>query len=234
MEKIWYQAGLRSLEYIPDDAEFAVFGAGRTVCQALRAFYEQGFKQAVVCGSQGTKDFALDLGVDVAEEDALRQDAYVYIDGADQIYPDNNLIKGGYKGTGDPGIEGCMYREKMLAYHSKQFIVIADDTKLVDRLGQDGYKLPVEVSIFDLGKTKDILDSLLLPATVRKDKEGAYFTTENGNHILDSDMEDAGIYQLRQLEEVLESKEGIFSTGLFAKRKPEAVIIASEEGVYVR
>lgn len=231
IEKTWYQAGLRSLEFVPDDAEFAVFGAGRTVCQALKAFYDQGFRQSVVCGSEGTKRFALDLGIDVAEMDVLKPDAYVYIDGADQIDPYKNLIKGGYKGTGDPGIEGCMYQEKQLAYASSQFIVIADDTKLVGRLGQDGYRLPVEVAQRKVGDVFELLRRFDLPSDLRKRPDGEHFVTENRNYILDADLSRNDI-PLDRLEETIQSYDGIWSTGIFAKRRPDAVIIAAEDGVY--
>jgi ribose 5-phosphate isomerase A len=230
-KELMYKAGKASLEYIPEDAKVAVFGAGRTVCQALQAFVDHGLHDGriVVCGSEGTERFARDLGVNIGSMEDLTGN-YVYIDGADQIDPHKNLIKGGFKNTGDPGLEGCMYREKQIAYRAGTFIVIADYSKCVDYLGQDNYKLPIEFIPEEEDVVKYIVSYFAEP-NLRKKPDGTPFVTENNNHILDVPF-DGRQHDLSRLESSLNDKA--FSTGLFAIRKPEKVIVASDIGTIVK
>jgi len=230
--ELWYRAGQKSLQFIRG-ADIAVFGAGRTVCQALKAFKYAGFSMPIVCGSKGTEDFARELGdIEIVDASALSGADYVCIDGADQIDSELNLLKGGFKGTGDPGLEGCMYREKGLAYGSSQFVVIADPSKLVEYLGQDDYRLPVE---FDPSAEKEgleFLDTLLgSDIQVRESPDGSRFMTENGKNIFDVHFDGRG----RDLA-ALETRIGqgpTYATGLFAARRPEYVVVARQEGTEV-
>jgi len=126
------------------------------------------------------------------------------IDGADQIDPELNLIKG--KG-------GALTKEKVVAAVSKRFIVVADETKLTDVLGKEQL-LPVEVLPFAVSLAKSKIRAIGGQPVLRKkeDNSGPY-VTDNGNFILDVDfgvIEDP--YQLQQQLKVI---PGVVETGLF-------------------
>ena len=226
-QELWYAAGTESLRYL-SGASIAVFGAGRTVCQALQAFHDRHMHDTmlVVCGSMGTELFAKRLGgITIQDVPALDGLSYVYIDGADQIDPARNLIKGGFKGTGNPGLEGCMAREKRIALGANTFVVIADPSKEVPYLGFGNYGLPVEFKQSYEGQVKAFLRNAgLTSSQIRKNPDGTLFVTENGNHILDVSFNGAE-HDLVNLETILDT-DLIFSNGLFAIRKPDHVIIA--------
>ncbi|MBR9690646.1 ribose-5-phosphate isomerase A [Candidatus Woesearchaeota archaeon] len=234
-EKIWYEAGKASLKFVSSDAKVVVFGAGRTVLQALQAFFDKGLYKSigVICASQGTKKRVLELGINVLSDESLEEGNYVYIDGADQIDPEKNIIKGGYKGTGDPGIEGVMYREKQLAYKAGTFIIIADESKLVDFLGQGEYGLPIEFEPDMSDEVKTFLKGVF-PGRRIKLREGddGVFYTENSKQIFDVTF-DGKEHNLAKLEEQLEEHDGVYSTGLFSIGKPDKIVVASSNGVEV-
>lgn len=96
------------------------------------------------------------------------------IDGADEIDPQNRMIKGG---------GGALVREKIIASSSKEMVVLVDESKLVDKLGRFG--LPVEIIPFGWRATKEKLASLGHIGELRKSSNGTSFLTDNGNYILD-------------------------------------------------
>jgi ribose 5-phosphate isomerase A len=232
-KKLMYEAGKKSLEFIPKDAEVIVFGAGRTVCQALQAFVDQKLNEkiSIACASQGTKDFAQSLGITVKELNFLKNKKYTYIDGADQIDPEKNLIKGGFKNLGDPGKEGCMKKEKELAYGCESFIVIADNSKLVKVLGENNYAIPIEIEV---EKENNIIEELKVKEynnfSIRKKPNKDVFVTENNNHIIDLivNLQDKNI---TDFEKELGQLQGAVANGIFSLKKPEKIIISSEKGI---
>lgn len=247
-QELWYKAGEKALEFLNElKPEVVVFGAGRTVCEALKAYHKSGFAYPVVCASLGSQREAEKLGMETIDKEKIYGREFVYIDGTDQIDPQNNLIKGGLKVTpngftssGDPGLEGCMKKEKYLAGRSSHFIVIADGSKVVDYLGANGYILPVE---FEPSKLRDVEwrvfectenRGIRINSNVRKKPDGSPFVTENGNHILDSQFDGRKFGNLASLERMIENIPGVVSTGLFAIKKPEIVIIAKEDEIFVR
>lgn len=227
--KLMYKAGLKSLEYIPKDTKTVVFGAGRTVCQALQAFYDQGLHKNinVVCASLGTEEFAKKLGIMVINRNQIKENKYLYIDGADQIDPKLNLLKGGNKNTGNPGIEASMYKEKELAYPSNKFIIIADSSKLVSYLGENNYGLAIEYNPKNEFEVKQYLKSIFSGHINRRTFKNNPFITENNNYVFDVEF-DGRKYNLKDLEKNLSPMHNIFSTGLFALRKPNQAIIAKD------
>ena len=241
-ERLWYSAGLKSLEYISSDAEVVAFGAGRTVLQALKAFYEKEMHRGrkIVCGSLGTEEYAKSLKIETLRPEDFSGKLAVYIDGADQIDPSKNLIKGGlkinpdgsFKCSGDPGREGCMYKEKELAKRAERFVVVADSAKHTPYLGFNDYPLPIE---FDPGKLIDVAMFLrnkfnTLPK-LRRNPDGSEFETENSvddRHcqIFDIAFNGTKFCDLTELEQELDYYDGIYSSGLFSIRKPDIVIVA--------
>ncbi len=137
----------------------------------------------------------------------------LYVDGADEATRHLHLIKGG---------GGALTREKIVVATSKKFICIADDSKLVDVLGE--FPLPIEVipmaqsyvarQIVGLGGQPEL-------------REG--FTTDNGNIILD--VRNLKILNPVELEERLDHITGVVTNGLFARRPADVLILGTDSGI---
>jgi len=142
----------------------------------------------------------------------------VTIDGADEVDPKLNLIKGG---------GGALFREKIVAQASAREIIIVDDSKLSPCLGTK-HTLPVEVSPFGWKSQLRFLGSLGGRASIRHDADGAQFVTDSGNMILDCDF--GPIADTADLAAKLGARAGIVEHGLFLGIAND-VIVASETGV---
>jgi ribose 5-phosphate isomerase A len=140
------------------------------------------------------------------------------IDGADEVDPQLNLIK---------GLGGALLREKMVEMAAKRFIVIVDESKLVDRLGTRG-PLPVEVAQFGWRTQFRWLASLGCTPTLRGGEAEPYIT-DNGNYILDC-LFPNGIDNPAELAAALRHRVGVVEHGLFLDMADE-VIVAGAAGV---
>ena len=137
----------------------------------------------------------------------------LYIDGADEATKNLHLIKGG---------GGALTREKILAENSKKFICIADETKLVKRLGN--FPLPIEVI--------PMARSFVSREIIKYHGKPVYrenFVTDNGNEIID--IHNLDILDPIQLENDLNQIPGVVTVGIFARRKADVLLIAGEHGV---
>ena len=137
------------------------------------------------------------------------------IDGADEISPQLDLIK---------GLGGALVREKIVATASKRMVVIADEGKLVEKLGRG--KLPVEVVPFAWQSTQKRVDELGCRSVLRESEDREY-VTDNGNYILDcvfGPIDDPG-----DLETRLNSIPGVVENGLFLGMA-KMVVVGDEEG----
>src|SRR5947209_3211345 len=139
------------------------------------------------------------------------------VDGADEVDPKLNLIK---------GMGGALFREKIVAAASKKFVVIVDDAKLVRRLGTRT-PLPVEVHPFDWKNAGAALEALGAKVELRKDGEEP-FRTDNGNHLLDAHF--GPIRGPVKLASRISSIPGVVGHGLFLKMA-HVVLVASQIGV---
>ena len=152
-------------------------------------------------------------GIDVFDLNEVSEIS-VYIDGADESDHHLNLIKGG---------GGALTREKIVAAVSKQFVCIADDSKLVDVLGQ--FPLPIEVIPMATNYVeREIIKSIGGNPVLREE-----FTTDNGNLILD--IHDLTIESPKTLESQLNSIVGVVTNGLFANRGADILLLATQNGV---
>ncbi len=142
------------------------------------------------------------------------------IDGADEIAPNLDLIK---------GLGGALLREKMIELATKRFIVIADGGKLVDKLGTRA-PLPIEVTQFGWRYLANWLAGLGCQPALRGGEDRPY-VTDNGNYILDCTFPD-GIDDPVQLATRLRDQPGIVEHGLFLGMANEA-IVADRDGVRV-
>ena len=137
----------------------------------------------------------------------------LYIDGADEATKNLHLIKGG---------GGALTREKILAENSKKFICIADETKLVKRLGI--FPLPIEVI--------PMARSFVSREIIKYHGKPVYrenFVTDNGNEIID--IHNLDIIDPIQLENDLNQIPVVVTVGIFARRKADVLLIAGEHGV---
>ncbi len=155
--------------------------------------------------------------VDLGDRDSLD----LTIDGADEIDPSLDLIK---------GLGAALLREKMVAQASKRLIIISDDSKLVDRLGTRA-PLPVEVVDWAVGAQKRFLESTGAIVTLRTASDGSTVHSDNGNVFLDCAFEN-GIDEPVELERTLLYRAGVVGTGLFLGMADEAVI-AQPSGVRI-
>jgi len=134
----------------------------------------------------------------------------IAVDGADEITPGLNLTKGG---------GGALLREKIVAAAAYRFVVIADESKLVDRLGTRT-PIPVEIARFGFRGTMDQLRRFGNPTL--REKELEPFFTDNGNYIVDLQVEP--IDHPARFNEMLASVPGVLETGIFVGIADEALI----------
>ena len=142
-------------------------------------------------------------------------DLPLYVDGADEITEHMHMIKGG---------GGALTREKIVAAASKKFVCIADESKLVGRLGK--FPLPVEVIPMASGY---VARELVRLGGQPKLREG--FTTDNGNIILD--VHHLEILNPVELETTINQITGVVTNGLFARRPADVFLMGTPKGTTV-
>jgi ribose 5-phosphate isomerase A len=168
--------------------------------------------------SEFTKNQAQTLGIPLAtlvEQPVLD----LAIDGADEVDPGLNLIK---------GLGGALLREKIVEIAARRFVVIVDESKLVQRLGTRG-PLPVEVTQFAWEAHLRWLESLGCQAELRRETDGAPFVTDNGNYIIHCTFS-GGISDPVALGRTIIERPGILEHGLFLGMATQ-VVVAGEDGV---
>lgn len=142
----------------------------------------------------------------------------VTIDGADEVDPQFNVIKGG---------GGALLREKIVAQASRREVIVVDESKLSPRLGTQ-WAVPVEVVPFGWRSQASFLESLGARVTVRLTADGVPYKTDQGNLILDSAF--GPIQRLTELDAQLNGRAGIVGHGLFLGLATD-LIVAGEDGI---
>ncbi len=198
-------------------------GTGSTVehfLLALAARLRRGELEGLVgvATSRRTEERARALGLPLAELPAVGE-LDLAVDGADEVDPNLNLIKGG---------GGALLREKMVAQAARRFVVIVDEGKLVTRLGTRG-PLPVEVIPFAWEVHLPFLRALGARPVLRRVGDGTPFVTDNGHFVLDCTFP-GGVPDPDGLEERLARRAGIVESGLFVGLARE-VWVGSVHGV---
>ena len=200
-------------------------GSGTTsrhVVDVIGERLKAGIVQGLVCvpTSEQTAAQARGLGIllsTLAEHPVLD----LVIDGADEVDPCLNLIK---------GLGGALLREKIVESAARRLVVVVDESKLVERLGTRG-PLPVEVTQFAWEAHARWLESLGCRAELRREPDGAPYVTDNSNYIVHCSFP-AGIADPMALAGRLGERPGILEHGLFLGMATE-VVVASENGVRV-
>lgn len=214
-------AALRAVEFVRDGMVVGL-GTGSTARHMVIALGEKvraGMSLRGIPTSQETAALARQAGITLIDADN-RWEIDVAIDGADQVDPGFNLIKGG---------GGALLKEKIVAASARQFIVLVDHTKQVPVLG-GSFPLPIEVIPFGWGSTAREIETLTKSRVVLRERNGAPFRTEAGNLIVDVHL--ARIDQPGELEIALNQIPGIVETGLFVDRT-NILIVGSSQGVQV-
>lgn len=180
-------------------------GTGTTIewlIKALGKKISSGFEIRAVSTSEASSTLAAQYNIPLIElNDAAK--IQLAIDGADEIDPQLQLIKGG---------GGALFREKMVASAAEEFIVIADHSKLVEQLG--AFPLPVEVMMFNWKQVEKQLHRLFSkPLQLRMKKDGSPFVTDHGNYIIDISF--GQIDDASALNDALHNIPGVIETGLF-------------------
>ena len=214
-------AGEAALQYVRD-GDLVGLGTGSTVKYFLLALGEKvksGFRVQGIPSSLETARIAHGLHIPLLPYEG-EWELDVAIDGADQVDPQFQLIKGG---------GGALLREKIVASAARQFIVIIDETKCVPVLGET-MPVPVEVIPFGWPNAQRQIRALGWSSRLRQ-KNNHVFKTDEGNFILD--VEVGRIENPATLENRLNSIPGVAENGLFVDRT-SLVIIGGTEGVEIR
>jgi ribose 5-phosphate isomerase A len=200
-------AALEAVEYVKDGMVVGL-GTGSTAKHMVLALGEKvkaGMTLRGVPTSHETAALARQSGITLIDSDN-RWVIDVAIDGADQVDPGFNLIKGG---------GGALLKEKIVAASAKQFIVLVDYTKQVPVLG-GSFPLPIEIIPFGWGSTAREIETLTNSRVALRERNGIPFTTEAGNLIVDVYL--ARIDRPQDLEIALNQIPGVVETGLFVNR----------------
>ena len=166
-----------------------------------------------IASSSASETKLMELGIPVIDlNDAT--DVEVYVDGADEINPQLQLIKGG---------GAALTREKIVAAVAREFICIADGSKSVDKLG----KFPLPIEVIPMARSH-VAQELVKLGGDPVWRQGV--TTDNGNHIIDIH----GLWPINadgRLEKAVNQITGVVTNGLFSLRTADLVMLGTTEGV---
>ncbi|NOY65887.1 MAG: ribose-5-phosphate isomerase RpiA [Gammaproteobacteria bacterium] len=201
-----------AIEYVVPDSIIGV-GTGSTANCFIDALASIKHKiNGTVASSEASAERLKSHGIEVFDLNSVNEIS-VYIDGADESDNHLHLVKGG---------GGALTREKIVAACSKKFVCIADESKLVDVLGE--FPLPVEVI--------PMARSFVARELVKLGGRPVYrdgFVTDNGNVILD--IHDMSIVDPRKLEKQLNDITGVVTNGLFAIKSADVLLLGTQDGV---
>ena len=201
-----------ALEYIKAGDVVGV-GTGSTVNYFIDALATIKHKiEGAVSSSEASTERLKAHGITVFDLNDANE-LSVYVDGADEITKHLAMIKGG---------GGALTREKIVAAVAKQFICIADDTKLVDVMG----KFPLPVEVIPMARSY-VARKIVQMGGTPVYREG--FVTDNGNQILD--VHNLSIVDPKKMETELNQVVGVVTNGLFAHRGANVLLMGTPEGV---
>ena len=196
-------------------------GTGSTVYYTIKALgrrvTEEGLDIVGVPTSVSTERVASEVGIPLAVMDELGS-LDVTIDGADEVDPRLNLIK---------GLGGALVREKIVASHTRKLIIVVDGSKIVDVLGT---RSPLPVEVFKMGHRRlhQALADLGCAPGLRLGEDDTPFVSDNGNYIYDCRFE--RIPRPHELEMELNNVVGVVENGLFLDMATLAVV-ATTSGI---
>ena len=207
------EAAGRAAARLVRDGDVVGLGTGSTAYFAIIALGErvkEGLKIVGIPTSSQTADLARAVGIPLATLDE-HPEIDITIDGADEVDPKLNLIKGG---------GGALLREKVVASASRKMVVVADSSKIVSVLGK--FPLPVEVIAFARTVIEKKVVALGASIKLRMKRDGSTYFTDNGNEILDCSF--GKIEDPPSLARELENIPGIVEHGLFVALASVALV----------
>lgn len=208
--------GQAALRYVEPGTIVGV-GSGSTVNKFIEALGSmKGQIKGAVSSSEASTAQLRALGIEVFDSNTVPRLA-VYIDGADEIDPAGNMIKGG---------GAALTREKIVAAQSDKFVCIVDASKLVQQLG--AYPLPVEVIPMASARLMAQFAAIGGQASVRL-KDGQPLVTDNGQHIID--VRGLKISDPRAMEAQISQWPGVVTVGIFAFQKAQVCLLGTKDGV---
>ncbi len=226
MDELKRQAAARALEFVADGMKLGL-GTGSTAkhfVELLGMRVRDGLNVVGVPTSEAMRADAIRCGIALTTlDDVDRLD--LTVDGADEVDPSLNLIKGG---------GGALLREKIVAAASDAMIVIADESKWVDALGR--FPLPIEIIPFGLKATQRAMARAFAESGVsgqmllRKGKDGHVFVTDGGHWIVDAHL--GRITDAPRLAALLNAIPGVVEHGLFIGLA-STVILAGSQGIRI-
>ena len=217
MEEMKRAAARAAVEMVQDGMIIGL-GTGSTAKHAVDAVGEKirnGMKLIGVPTSIATEAQARSLNIPLKDLNEVSH-LDLTIDGADEVDPDLQLVK---------GAGGALFREKLVAMSSGKFLVVVDDSKLVERLGTR-MPLPVEILQFGWQRTAERVIAIMGGGQVRM-KNNAPFVSDNGGYILDCPVPQVPV---RDLWLTLKKITGVVESGLFLDMTT-VVFVAGKDGV---
>ena len=201
-----------AIKYVVEDAIVGV-GTGSTADRFIDELAKiKNRIDGAVASSQRTADRLKSLGIRVVDPNSVSE-LPVYVDGADEITEHLSMVKGG---------GGALTREKIVAAVARQFVCIADESKLVGVLG----KFPLPVEVIPMARSyvgRELVKLGGQPAL----RQG--FTTDNGNLIID--VHGMSILKPLELEAEINNIAGVVTNGLFAQRGADILLLGTATGV---
>ncbi len=206
------QVAEATLSFVDDDAVIGV-GTGSTVNAFIDALAASGIRiDAAVSSSEATTAKLQTIGVRAVDLNTTGS-LDLYVDGADEFDPHRRLVKGG---------GGALTREKIVAAASRRFVCIVDQSKQVSVLG----KFPLPIEVIPMARSYVAREMIRLGGQPEW-REG--FVTDNGNWILD--VHNLDLVDPVSMEKSINELAGVVTCGLFAIRKADVVLMATENGI---
>jgi ribose 5-phosphate isomerase A len=208
--------GQAALNYVVP-GEIVGVGSGSTVNKFIDALATiKDLIKGAVSSSLASTERLQALGITVFDSNEVTE-LSVYIDGADEIDHQGYMIKGG---------GAALTREKIVAAQSRQFVCIADESKLVQHLGK--FPLPVEVIPMATQRVIRQFEAMGANAVVRL-KNGVPLVTDNGQHIVD--VTGLQLDEPLTFETQVSQWPGVLTVGVFAHQRAQVCLLGTAEGV---
>lgn len=213
------QAAIAALDEIRGEMIVGL-GTGSTASHFIRELgirVKAGLRVLGIPTSEASRILAGEVGVSLT---TLKEhpEIDITVDGADEVSPDLELIK---------GLGGALVREKIVAHASKRVIIVVDDSKMVARLGT---RAPIPVEVVPFAVDSVMLQLARWKGSVKiREKNGRAFVTDNGNTIVD--WQYGAIDDPHAVEMKLKSITGVVDSGIFSK---VAAMVVVAEGSSIR
>ncbi|WP_455478437.1 ribose-5-phosphate isomerase RpiA [Bartonella sp. B10] len=210
-------AAAKALEFVQDGMRLGI-GTGSTTNEFIRLLGERvvkGLQVTCVATSRSSEQLCREFGISVSTLEQIPE-LDLAIDGADEISPELNLIKGG---------GGALLHEKIVAAASRSMLIIADETKVVKTLG--AFALPIEINPFGVHSTRKLIEKVAndlgisVKITLRMNGKNP-FKTDGGHFIFDTLC--GCIMQPKLLSDALLAIPGVVEHGLFLGLASSAIV----------